>query len=30
MQMGLAQMAVPALAGIGAVLLLGEQLSTRS
>lgn len=29
MQMGLAQMAVPALAGIGAVLLLGEQLSTR-
>lgn len=29
MQMGLAQLAVPALAAIGAVLLLGEQLTTR-
>jgi drug/metabolite transporter (DMT)-like permease len=29
MQMGLAQLAVPALAGIGAVLLLGEHLNTR-
>ena len=29
MQMGLAQLTVPALAGLGAVTLLGEQLSTR-
>jgi drug/metabolite transporter (DMT)-like permease len=29
MQMGLAQLAVPALAGLGAVLLLGEVLSVR-